>query len=149
MWVHYDVRTDARITKWHVFLRDDQATNTWGREDVMPRKANQQKGRIQYLIGISPLLSLFPVLSNLSHGLYQEWQKQFPTILLDKYFKNGCPCRKALQPVDWPAGMTHWCCRLLAQPLMPQRWNGSNCTGPWPHQRPWNFKSAAILPLVS
>lgn len=26
--VHDDVGTDARITKWHVFLRDDQATNT-------------------------------------------------------------------------------------------------------------------------
>ena len=72
MGVHYDVRTDARITKWHVFLRDDQATNTWGREDFMTRRADRQKGRTQYLIGISPLPSLFPLLSNLLRGLHQE-----------------------------------------------------------------------------
>ena len=33
MGVHDDVRTDARVTEWHVFLRDDQAADTWGRED--------------------------------------------------------------------------------------------------------------------
>lgn len=60
MWVHDDVRTNARITKRHVFLRDDQATNTWGREDPMPCKAHQQKRRLQCLTGSSPSLSLQP-----------------------------------------------------------------------------------------
>lgn len=46
---------------------------------------------------------------------------------------NGCPCRKTLQPVDWPAGMTHnGAARLLAQPLMPLRWKSSDFTRSWP-----------------
>jgi hypothetical protein len=61
MWVHYDVRTDARITEWHIFLGDDQATDTWERKDFMACKANGQRGSIQDLIGISLLLSLFPL----------------------------------------------------------------------------------------
>lgn len=47
MGVHDDVRTDARVTEWHVFLRDDQAADTWGREDFGPRTASRQEGRAQ------------------------------------------------------------------------------------------------------
>lgn len=135
MWVHDDVRTDARITKWHVFLRDNQATNTWGKEDFMHVRANGQKGRIQHLTGICPLLyfhcsQTFPVVSiesNKSNFQQSCWTNSFKRLSSQE---DAAACGLACWPDDDGA------VRLPAQPPTPLRWKSSDCTGSWPAHVP-------------
>lgn len=145
MGIHDDVRTNARVTEWHVFLRDDQAADTWGREDFGPRTANRQEGRAQNWTGISSLPFLSLLLSNLLRGLYQELTKAISKRPARQTVRNNCPGGKALQPVDWPAGTTH-SVPLAAGPASPATERGEQS---WPRQEPWSCRSAAASLCVT
>lgn len=75
-----------------------------GREDFMPRKASQQKEERSTERG-SPGCHLDSIA--LTPPPRSPETETNTTTLLDRQLKHGCPCRKALQPGAWAAGMPH------------------------------------------
>lgn len=107
----------------HKHLGERRFHTTWSR--LAARKNTVLNWDFPAAISISTVLKPSPwSLSTVTTAISNNLARQ--TV------QNGCPCRKARQPVAWPARMTpSGAVMLPAQPLVPPRWKSSGFTGPW------------------